>query len=73
MVAPMRLKVGLYVNDPQANLLKFVRALRDWNMDFVSVWRDQLPACHRRPWIPACAGMTGSRKSDQPPVCHREN
>ena len=30
---------------------------------------NQLPVCHRRTWIPACAGMTGS----MPRVCHPVN
>jgi hypothetical protein len=37
-----RLRVGLYVNDEKANLLRLVRCLRQWNMDFVSIWRDTL-------------------------------
>src|SRR5258707_10099527 len=27
---------------------------------------NQLPVCHRRPWIPAYAGMTGARKVSSP-------
>lgn len=37
-----RLRVGLYVNDPQANILRLVRCLRAWGMDFETVWRDTL-------------------------------
>jgi len=37
-----RLKVGLYVNDPDATIPRFVRCLAAWNMDFVSIWRDRL-------------------------------
>ena len=37
-----RLKIGLYVNDPAANLLKFVRAFRNWGLAFQSIWRDEL-------------------------------
>ena len=37
-----RLKIGIYVNDPAANLLKFVRAFRNWDLSFQSIWRDEL-------------------------------
>lgn len=37
-----RLSVGLYLDSPQANVLRLVRCLRDWDMSFVSVWRDEL-------------------------------
>jgi hypothetical protein len=39
-----RLRVGLYVNDEKATILRFIRCLSRWNMDFVSLWRDELPA-----------------------------
>ncbi len=41
MTAPP-LCVGLYVNDPKANILKHVRCLRNWGMRFHSVWREDL-------------------------------
>jgi hypothetical protein len=41
-VKPRKLKVGLYLDDPGANVLKFVRALRQWRMSFVSIWREEL-------------------------------
>lgn len=37
-----RLVVGVYHNDPAATTLRFVRCLRNWNLSFVSVWRDEL-------------------------------
>jgi hypothetical protein len=37
-----RLRVGLYLHNPQANILKFVRCLRDWEMSFTSLYRDEL-------------------------------
>jgi len=42
MTAPRRFKVGLYLNDTNANLEKFVRCLKQWNMAFESVWKDDL-------------------------------
>lgn len=39
----MKLRVGLYLNDSSANVLKLVRALRNWEMSFTSIWRDELP------------------------------
>jgi putative intracellular protease/amidase len=41
-VKTARLRVALYVNNPQATILRFVRCLRSWNMDFITVWRDEL-------------------------------
>jgi len=37
-----RLRIGLYINDPKANVLKFVRCLRGWQMSFTSIYRDEL-------------------------------
>ena len=37
-----RLRVALYVNNPQSAILRLVRCLRSWNMDFTTVWRDDL-------------------------------
>jgi len=36
------LSIGLYVNDPKANILKFVRCFREWGMNFVSIPRSKL-------------------------------
>lgn len=40
----MKLRVGLYRNDPHANVRHFVRCLRDWQMPFQFLDRAQLPA-----------------------------
>lgn len=37
-----RLRVGLYINDEKAGILRLVRCLRNWGMDFCSIWRDRL-------------------------------
>ena len=37
-----RLRVGLYLNDPRANTLRLVRCLQLWNMQYRSIWRDEL-------------------------------
>ena len=39
-----RLRVGLYVNDPKASVLRLVRCLRNWAMDFTTIWRQELKA-----------------------------
>ncbi|MHC4872899.1 MAG: hypothetical protein ACYTFY_13740 [Planctomycetota bacterium] len=36
------LKVGLYINDKNATIDRFVRCLRLWNMEFTSVWRNEI-------------------------------
>ncbi len=35
-------KIGLYINDPQADILPIVRALRAWNLRFEALWRADL-------------------------------
>ena len=37
-----KLRVGLYIKDPKANVLKFVRCLKEWQMPFTSIYRDEL-------------------------------
>jgi hypothetical protein len=37
-----RLKVGVYIHNPSATTLRFFRCMQAWDMDFVSVWRDNL-------------------------------
>lgn len=37
-------KIGLYVNDAGADILRLVRALRNWGFPFETLWRAQLTA-----------------------------
>ncbi len=37
-----RLHVGIFVNDRNANILRFIRCLTFWGMRFSPVWRDEL-------------------------------
>ena len=42
MPSTPRLRVGLYINDPKATTLRFLRCVQEWGFAFTSVWRDEL-------------------------------
>lgn len=42
MTEPVRLRVGVYVNDENATTLRLIRCLQSWGMGYASIWRDEL-------------------------------